>query len=213
MGLRKRTRGQAPPEQVLTWYQHSRKRTEALESLYRAYAQEPAVAELAADARLVCGTGMFDAKVMLVGEAPGRNEDRTGKPFVGAAGKVLDNGLQSVGLRRDKDTFITNVVKFRPPDNREPTLREDILGRQYLLAEFQIVKPRLIVPLGKHALTVIDSTLRISQCHGRLFYGSEWTYFPMYHPAATLYNPTLKDMFLADFQALKEVLDELPEPE
>lgn len=204
--FRTRTRGAKPWEQVLEWYQRTGKREEALASLYRAYAQEPAVAHLAADARLVRGEGPLDPLVMFVGEAPGANEDRTGRPFVGASGRMLNLGLESIGLDR-KNVFITNTVKFRPPGNRDPELSEVLLGRDYLMAEHDIVLPRLVVPLGAHALSVVGfPNDRVTTNHGQLVHSPTWKYFPTFHPAACLRNPQYKAHFMADFQTMKEVL-------
>jgi len=145
--------------------------------------------------------------IVFIGEAPGRNEDLQGKPFVGAAGKFLDELLRSIGYTRE-DVYVTNVVKYRPPDNREPLPEEKDACRVWVNAELLHIQPKVIIPLGRHALERFLPELQISIVHGQVFTHSTGTpVFPMYHPAAALYNPNLKDVLKKDFANLKLFLD------
>ncbi|HNW23625.1 MAG TPA: uracil-DNA glycosylase [Candidatus Dojkabacteria bacterium] len=145
--------------------------------------------------------------IVFIGEAPGRNEDLQGKPFVGAAGKFLDELLRSIGYTRE-DVYVTNVVKYRPPDNREPLPEEKDACRVWVNAELLHIRPKVIIPLGRHALERFLPELQISIVHGQVFTHSTGTpVFPMYHPAAALYNPNLKDVLKKDFANLKLFLD------
>jgi len=145
--------------------------------------------------------------IVFIGEAPGRNEDLQGKPFVGAAGKFLDELLRSIGYTRE-DVYVTNVVKYRPPDNREPLPEEKDACRVWVNAELLHIRPKVIIPLGRHALERFLPDLQISIVHGQVFTHSTGTpVFPMYHPAAALYNPNLKDVLKKDFANLKLFLD------
>lgn len=145
--------------------------------------------------------------IVFIGEAPGLNEDKQGKPFVGAAGKLLDQELQSIELTRE-DVYVTNVVKYRPPDNREPLPDEKDACRVWVNAELIFLKPKVIIPLGRHALQRFLPEQQISLVHGQAFTHSSGTpIFAMYHPAVALYNPTLKETLVKDFKKLKDFLD------
>lgn len=145
--------------------------------------------------------------IVFIGEAPGLNEDKQGKPFVGAAGKLLDELLKSIGYTRE-DVYVTNVVKYRPPSNRDPSDEEKDACRVWVNAELMHIKPKVIVPLGKHALERFLPELKISLVHGQAYmHSSNTPIFAMYHPAVALYNPTLKDTLRKDFQRLKDFLD------
>jgi len=145
--------------------------------------------------------------IVFIGEAPGANEDKTGIPFVGKAGKLLDQLLKSISLSRD-EVYVTNVVKYRPPQNRDPLPKEKDACRVWLNAELLLINPKVIVPLGKHALERFIPDGRISASHGRAFeHKSGIPIFAMYHPAVALYNPDLKDTLLEDFKRLKMFLD------
>jgi DNA polymerase len=149
----------------------------------------------------VPGEGPADAGVVIVGEAPGAQEDKTGRPFVGNAGKLLDSLLAEAGLRRE-DVFITNVVKARPPGNRDPRADEVAHHRPWLERQLEIIQPELIVPLGRHALKHFDRDAQISKVHGtRLDH-----LFPLYHPAAALHNPKLRETLVEDARALGRAL-------
>jgi uracil-DNA glycosylase family 4 len=151
---------------------------------------------------LVPGEGSADAEVVIVGEAPGAREDLTGRPFVGAAGKLLDALLAEAGLEREQ-VFITNVVKARPPGNRDPRAPEVAHHRPWLDAQLAAIRPALVVPLGRHALKHFAPGAQISQVHGRRL-GDDL--FPLYHPAAALHNPRLRATLLEDARALGAAL-------
>jgi uracil-DNA glycosylase len=154
---------------------------------------------------LVPGEGSATAAVMLVGEAPGASEDRTGRPFVGSAGKLLDRLLAEAGLDRG-DVFITNVVKARPPGNRDPKADEVAHHLPWLEAQLEIIRPRLLVPLGRHALKRFAPEATISESHGHVVEHEGRTLFPMYHPAAALHNQSLRATLVEDARALREAL-------
>ena len=154
---------------------------------------------------MVPGEGSATAEVMLVGEAPGASEDRTGRPFVGNAGKLLDRLLEEAGLQRD-DVFITNVVKARPPGNRDPRAAEVAHSWPWLEAQLAVIEPELVVPLGRHALARFAPDAKITQEHGRVLERNGRMLFPMFHPAAALRNPKLRATLHEDAQALREAL-------
>jgi DNA polymerase len=154
--------------------------------------------------RMVPGEGSPSASVMFVGEAPGATEDALGRPFVGRAGRLLDELLGEAGLARD-DVWITNVVKARPPRNRDPRAGEIAHWMPFLERELALVRPRLVVPLGRHALKHFAPDARIAEVHGRLLDGR---LFPLYHPAAAIYNPALRSTVFADARALHAQLVE-----
>jgi uracil-DNA glycosylase len=156
-------------------------------------------------AHLVPGEGSATAAVVLVGEAPGANEDRSGRPFVGSAGKLLDLLLAEAGLARP-DVFITNVVKARPPGNRDPRAAEVAHHLPWLVAQLEVIGPRLIVPLGRHALARFVAGVRISDVHGHVLQRDGRTLFPMFHPAAALRGRRLREAALADARALRRAL-------
>lgn len=162
----------------------------------------------------VPGEGGFRKKVMFIGEAPGRWEDIKGRPFVGAAGKYLDELLASIGLSRE-DVYITNIVKCRPPGNRDPTDEEISLCSPYLERQLAVMKPRVICPLGrfsaKYILEKFGFAMKsISAVQGKVFRGKDVIIIPMYHPAAALYHGQWKPALERSFKILREVLDESP---
>lgn len=145
--------------------------------------------------------------IVFIGEAPGMNEDKQGRPFVGAAGKFLNELLESIGFTRD-DVYVTNVVKYRPPNNRDPLPEEKASCRKWVNAELLFIKPKVIIPLGRHAMETFLPDMRISLVHGQAFeHSTGIPVFPMYHPAAALYNPSLRDTLKKDFERLKSFLD------
>jgi uracil-DNA glycosylase family 4 len=154
---------------------------------------------------LVPGEGSATAKVMIVGEAPGAKEDETGRPFVGGAGRLLDELLAEAGLERG-DVFITNVVKARPPGNRDPKADEVAHHLPWLEAQLDVIRPELLVPLGRHALKRFAPDTTITKAHGRVVEHDGRTLFPMYHPAAALRNPKLRETLHEDARALREAL-------
>ncbi len=160
--------------------------------------------------RAVPGEGPIGAQVMFVGEGPGETEDREGRPFVGAAGKFLTELLASVGLERNL-VFITNIVKCRPPANRAPKQVEVNTCNQYLEAQIRLVAPKVICPLGTPAIkTLMGQDYSAGQVHGKPFRGHGRTLLPLYHPAAALYDASLRGVMLDDIKLLKELIDEKP---
>jgi DNA polymerase len=155
---------------------------------------------------MVPGDGSATAEIMLVGEAPGASEDKQGRPFVGRAGKLLDELLAAAGLARD-DVYITNVVKARPPNNRDPRAGEVAHCMPWLETELALIGPRLVVPLGRHALAHFAPDAKISQVHGQLLRERQRALFPMYHPAAALHAKGLRETLFDDARALPAALD------
>ncbi|MEI8103772.1 MAG: uracil-DNA glycosylase [Candidatus Moraniibacteriota bacterium] len=157
----------------------------------------------------VWGKGSPQAKIVFIGEAPGKKEDLQGEPFIGAAGKFLDEMLASVGLKREA-VYITNVVKYRPPNNRDPLPQEVSDCWEWLRLEIECIQPKLIVTLGRHALHRFIPEAVISQEHGKLFRRDvpglgEWNFYVLYHPAAALYNGGLRETLKQDFRRIPEI--------
>lgn len=158
-------------------------------------------------ANAVLGEGNPQARIMFIGEAPGEQEDKLGRPFVGPAGKFLDELLASIGLKRE-EVYISNVVKYRPPTNREPTPEEKEQCMPWLQWEILLIRPSVIVPLGRHALGHFFTQLSITSAHGKPQKLTDAvTVFPIYHPAAALHNGNLRQSLFDDFQNLKSFLD------
>lgn len=171
----------------------------------------------------VPGVGTADAQLVFIGEAPGKNEDEQGEPFVGRAGNLLREFLASISLQR-ADVYITNVVKFRPPDNRDPLPNEIRDCLPWLIDELHVIAPDLIIPLGRHALERFFAEAKISQVHGKILtrnlryphdtwltsgetkYLPTTHFFPLYHPAAALYNGSMKEVLAADFKKIPAAL-------
>jgi DNA polymerase len=160
---------------------------------------------------LVPGEGDETADVMIVGEAPGASEDKQGRPFVGRAGRFLDELLGEAGLDRDA-VYITNVVKARPPENRDPTRAEVEHWMPVLEQQLALVAPRLVVPLGRHALAHFAPGAKISEVHGTLLMERDRALFPMYHPAAALHAQKLRETLKEDARRLPDALESLPTP-
>lgn len=160
--------------------------------------------ELAAQAtQLVMGDGNLDADIVFIGEAPGKKEDESGKPFVGAAGKFLNEMLAASGLVRE-DVYITNIVKYRPPNNRDPEPEEKKAFWPYLLQQLEIINPKIVITLGRHSGGYFIPDLRISNDHGVprqvRYHEQELLVIPLYHPAAALYNGGMRQTLIDDFQ-------------
>lgn len=164
--------------------------------------------------KVVFGSGSADAHVMFVGEAPGYNEDLQGEPFVGAAGNLLDELLREiVGITRD-DVYIGNVLKCRPPDNRDPTAHEIETCKPFLMKQIEIISPDVICTLGNFATRTLTGRREgISKLRRRPIRLEEWFIFPMFHPAAALHRGDLYDDVRKDFEALRHFLDSPPEIE
>ncbi len=158
--------------------------------------------------QLVFGDGNSNAELVFVGEAPGKNEDLQGLPFVGAAGKFLNEMLETIGLKR-ADVYITNIVKYRPPNNRDPLPEEKIAFLPYLRKQIEIIKPKLIVTLGRHSMECFLPSLKISQAHGQPKRLQGQVYLPLFHPAAALYNGGLRKTLLDDFSRIPIILNEI----
>lgn len=163
----------------------------------------------------VVGEGNLNANIMLIGESPGANEDRTGRPFCGAAGKILDELLESEGIKRE-NVYITNILKDRPPDNRSPKAEEIKACTPYLERQIEIIRPKVICPLGNFAASFIfkkfgleGKLAGISKIHGQVFVSSDLfsrvTIVPLYHPAVVAYNVNMKETLKKDFKALKNI--------
>jgi uracil-DNA glycosylase len=164
----------------------------------------------------VPGTGPCPADVMIVGEAPGFNEDVQGKPFVGAAGKLLDRLLERIGLSRES-VYITNVLKCRPPQNRDPMPNEAEACLPFLRQQYRLLEPKAVIVLGRHALErMLPGYGPISRVHGQIVMRGGVAFMPVYHPAAALHNGSLVRDLEEDFDHVRSYLDALlrpPEPE
>ena len=154
---------------------------------------------------LVPGEGTASAPVVIVGEAPGASEDKQGRPFVGRAGKLLDQLLAEAGLEREQ-VYITNVVKARPPGNRDPRASEVAHHMPWLETQLALIKPALVVPLGRHALAHFSDDAKISDVHGTAVTERGRTLFAMYHPAAALHTQSLRETLFEDARALRQAL-------
>lgn len=161
----------------------------------------------------VAGDGNADADILFIGEAPGKNEDLRGIPFVGAAGKFLNEMLASIGLLRE-DIYITNVVKYRPPDNRDPSPKEVADCAEWLREQLALIDPKVIVTLGRHALNQFFPEAKISEVHGRMLrceipgLGIR-DFYALYHPAAALYNGGMRDTLKGDFKKIPKILQKI----
>ncbi|MCH8200236.1 MAG: uracil-DNA glycosylase [Chloroflexi bacterium] len=153
----------------------------------------------------VPGEGSPQAQLMFIGEGPGFNEDQQGRPFIGPAGQFLDELLASIGLARS-DVFITNMVKCRPPNNRDPFPGEMEACSKYLDAQIEAIKPKVIVPLGRHALAKWFPNESIGKVRAKARRFGDITLFPLYHPAAALHNGALRSTILDDFAKLGDLL-------
>lgn len=157
--------------------------------------------------KAVPGDGSPNAAVLFIGEGPGQNEDEQGLPFVGRAGKLLDSLLDEVPLKRE-DVYITNVVKCRPPGNRDPEPDEVAACLPYLEAQIELIDPRVIVTLGRHSMLRFYPQGKISNDHGRIISIGKRVLLPVYHPAAALRNPRLNETLRADMRRIPEAVRE-----
>ena len=162
----------------------------------------------------VIGEGNHQTKIMFIGEAPGAQEDRTGHPFCGAAGKVLDELLNSVGIKRE-DIYVSNLLKCRPPSNRDPQKEEIEACSSYIERQIKIIQPRIICPLGRYSMQFLmekfglkEQIQPISKIHGKVFevktLFQEIKLIPFYHPATVTYNANMKEILKKDFQVLNK---------
>lgn len=163
--------------------------------------------------QLVMGDGNFNADIVFIGEAPGKNEDKQGLPFVGASGRFLNDMLAAAGMERD-DVYITNIVKYRPPNNRDPLPEEKKVFWPYLLRQLKIISPKIIVTLGRHSGSYFIPDLVISRDHGRArkvnYLGQEFLVIPLYHPAAALYNGSMRQILIDDFLRIPAMISRQP---
>lgn len=169
--------------------------------------------ELRAQAtNLVMGDGNINAEIVFIGEAPGKNEDEQGLPFVGAAGKFLNEMLGQAGMQRS-DVYITNIVKYRPPNNRDPLPDEKKAFWPYLLKQLQIIQPKVVITLGRHSMEYFLPGMRISAIHGqpkRIQFGEhKLVIVPLFHPAAALYNPAMRQTLVDDFLLVPEIIKKI----
>lgn len=159
--------------------------------------------------KAVPGDGSYSPEIVFIGEGPGKNEDEQGIPFCGASGRLLDELLTSINLSR-QDVFITNVVKCRPPGNRDPLPNEiEICSTTYLDKQLELLNPKLIVTLGRHALSYFIPNLKISAAHGQPKRYKGRVYLALYHPAVALYNGSMKETLQQDFQIIPKILRKL----
>jgi DNA polymerase len=184
-----------------------------LDKLKQAILDNDVCSELAAQAtNLVMGDGNLDAEIVFIGEAPGKNEDEQGLPFVGAAGKFLNEMLGEAGMQRS-DVYITNIVKYRPPNNRDPLPEEKKAFWPYLLKQLQIIKPKVVITLGRHSMEYFLSDMKISQIHGqpkRIQFGEDkLVIIPLYHPAAALYNGGMRQTLIDDFVSVPKIIEKI----
>ncbi|MBN1486494.1 MAG: uracil-DNA glycosylase [Anaerolineae bacterium] len=181
-------------------------RTKAIESLNAEIKSCTLCPLHAGRTHAVPGAGPLDADIMFIGEAPGFHEDQQGIPFVGAAGKFLNELLDSAGIDRNK-VFITNVIKCRPPGNRDPDTQEVGACKDYLDRQIALIKPKVIVTLGRHSMARAFPDEKVSRVHGIPRKVGSQVYFPMYHPAAALHQPSLRPTVEEDFRRLRQLLE------
>ena len=164
---------------------------------------------------VVPGEGSAEAEIMFIGEGPGAKEDELGRPFVGAAGKFLDEMLGTINLKRE-DIYIANVVKCRPPGNRDPLPEEAAACWPWLLEQIKIIQPKLIITLGRHSMERFLPGQKISQVHGHAMRREidgigQQVFYTLYHPAAALYNGSMRDLLIQDFKRIPRILKKINE--
>lgn len=164
--------------------------------------------------QLVMGDGNPNAEIVFIGEAPGKNEDIQGKPFVGAAGKFLNVMLEEAGMERS-DVYITNIVKYRPPNNRDPLPEEKAEFLPYLIRQLEIINPKVVITLGRHSMEYFLPGYKIGEVHGqpkRVTFGEHIiVIMPLFHPAAALYNGGMRQTLIDDFLKVPEVIKQIKE--
>lgn len=180
--------------------------TETAESLYARVRSCTRCALAKTRTQAVPGEGPLDADVMLIGEAPGANEDRQGRPFVGQAGQFLEELLAAAGMKR-AEVYICNVLKCRPPANRDPQPDEIAACRDYLDEQVALIDPLMVITLGRYSMARYFPRMAISRIHGQFKNIEGRCYVPMYHPAAALHQQNLRDVILDDFRAVPRILE------
>jgi DNA polymerase len=158
------------------------------------------------EANLVFGEGNIDCEVMFIGEAPGFHEDKLGRPFVGRAGQLLNQLLTEINWKRE-NVYISNIVKRRPPENRDPLPEEIEAYKPYLAKQIEIIKPKVIATLGRFSMNYFLPLAKISNDHGKIFRTKDFILYPLYHPAAALRSTTVLEDLRKDFKRLPEVLN------
>jgi len=177
----------------------------ALAELYREIENCQDCALARSRIKVVPGEGAEDADLFFIGEAPGWHEDQQGRPFVGPAGQFLEKLLASIGLRREQ-VYISNVIKCRPPQNRDPLPAEIEVCRKWLDRQIELIRPRIIVTLGRYSLARYFPHESISKVHGKARKMGDVIYYPMYHPAAALHQGNLSNIIEADMLKIPEIL-------
>ncbi len=156
---------------------------------------------------LVFGEGNPNARVVFIGEAPGKVEDETGRPFVGPSGQFLSVLLESIGLSRE-DVYITSILKYRPPNNRDPLPQEKTEFWPYLQAQLEVIAPKLVVTLGRHSTNCFLPGRQISKVHGKVHMAGKWKVLPLFHPALALYNSATRTMLIEDFAKIPHATEQ-----
>ncbi|MCL2044973.1 MAG: uracil-DNA glycosylase [Oscillospiraceae bacterium] len=160
--------------------------------------------------KLVFGVGKLSAEVLFIGEGPGENEDLEGEPFVGRAGKLLDDMLRIINLDREKNTYIANIVKCRPPKNRDPLPEEREACKPWLSAQISLIMPKIVVCLGRiAAIEMIDQSFKVTQDHGKWYDIDGVKYMGLFHPAALLRDPNRRPETFLDLKELERVIKEI----
>lgn len=203
---------QKAPAATSVSYTYRMEKQQALDDLAIRIIASGICPELAEQAtQLVMGDGNTDADIVFIGEAPGKQEDLQGKPFVGASGRFLNEMLEAAELVRS-DVYITNIVKYRPPNNRDPLPAEKQAFWPYLLEQLAIINPKVVITLGRHSMEYFLPDLTISEVHGQPklveFGDTAYTVVPLYHPAAALYNGSLRQTLKDDFMSVPTVIDQ-----
>lgn len=196
-------------------YTSNMEKEEELKALHQRWFTKNSCNLKATATQAVPGNGSASASLVFIGEAPGKSEDEQGIPFVGAAGKFLAEMLEEIHLKRE-DVYITNIVKYRPPNNRDPEPEEKEACAPWLYEELNLIKPKLIIFLGRHSMNDFFPDLKISAVHGKLIHKKfkkiDTEYFlPLYHPASALYNGGMRDTLKEDFRLIPKIVDKIEE--
>ncbi len=190
---------------------NTRTKQQQLDDIQQQIIENAVCPELADTAtQVVFGDGNSNSEIVFIGEAPGKNEDLQGIPFVGAAGKFLNEMLTMIGSKRS-DIYITNIVKYRPPNNRDPYPEEKVAFLPYLESQLEVIQPLLVVTLGRHSLNCFLPDLQISQVHGQPKRYKGRVYLPLFHPAAALYNGALRQTLIDDFAKIPVIIKKVKE--
>lgn len=184
-----------------------------LENLHKEWAEKNTCNLKSQVTQAVFGYGNPDTNIVFIGEAPGKDEDLQGIPFVGRAGQFLNEMLEEIGMKRE-DIYITNIVKYRPPNNRDPEPNEKEACADWLYEELNFIKPKLIIFLGRHSMNNFFPEEKISDVHGKLLHKKfkhiTCEYFlPLYHPASALYNGSMRETLLEDFKKIPKILKKI----